>query len=357
MFMTDRAIGWTEQGLVPDAVIRAGIRRLVRQRLDEIHAADPQAASQFTESFIASMDEAPVALLPDKANEQHYEVPAPFYELVLGRHRKYSSCYWQPGTTTLDEAETAALALTCEHAGIQDGMKILELGCGWGSLTLWMAARYPHARITAISNSASQREHIVTEAIRRGLLNVEVITCDMNLFDTSERFDRVVSVEMFEHMRNWRELFSRVSWWLVPRGRFFMHVFTHRNVPYAFEPRDASDWMSRHFFSGGMMPSDDLPLRFQDRVRLLHRWRWSGTHYEKTANAWLANLDANRPQVLQICSQVYGPDVAASWLQRWRIFFMAVAELFGYEEGREWWVSHYLFERRELDRVWRAGPG
>jgi len=339
------AVNWIEQGLVPDGVIRAGIRRLARQRLAEIQTDDPEAAADRLEAFVCEMQRSPVALLPEKANEQHYEVPAAFYQLALGRHRKYSSCYWPLGVARLDDAEAVALAATCAHAGLADGQRILELGCGWGSLTLWMAARYPNARITAVSNSISQREHILAEAARRKLGNVTVLTCDMNRFDIGERFDRVVSVEMFEHMRNWRELLARVQGWLEPGGRFFMHVFVHRSVPYAFEVRDASDWMSRHFFSGGMMPSDDLALRFQERLRLVRRWRWDGTHYEKTANAWLANLDARRDAVLPVLAAAYGAEAAGHWLQRWRIFFMACAELFGYDRGRQWWVSHYLFER------------
>ena len=345
MRATQRLIGWTEQGLVPDGVIRAGIRRLLRQRLAEIHAGDTEAASDRLEAFVAAMPRAPIALLPEKANEQHYEVPADFYALALGRHRKYSACYWPPHVQHLDAAEAEALAITCARAGLGNGMDILELGCGWGSLTLWMATHYPGSRITAVSNSASQREHILAEAARQGLGNVSVITRDMNTFDTEARFDRVVSVEMFEHMRNWRELFGRVHGWLRPGGQFFLHVFVHRAVPYAFDARDASDWMSAHFFSGGMMPSDDLALRFQDRLQLVQRWRWSGTHYAKTANAWLANVDARRDEVLAVLSATYGAHAAELWLQRWRIFFMACAELFGYDGGQQWWVSHYLFER------------
>jgi cyclopropane-fatty-acyl-phospholipid synthase len=339
------ALNWIEQGLVPDAVVRSGIRRLCEQRLREIGSGDCEQAGRGTEAFVRAMDAAEVALVPQLANEQHYELPAEFFALVLGPHRKYSSAWWPEGTATLAQAEAQALALTCEHADLRDGQTVLELGCGWGSLTLWMAQHYPNSKIAAVSNSRSQRAWIVAEAARRGFPNVEVITADMNHFTTEQRFDRVVSVEMFEHMRNWRKLFARVCEWLVPGGRFFMHVFCHRSTPYAFVDAGPADWMSRHFFSGGMMPSDELALRFQDCLRVLQRWRWDGRHYEKTANAWLANLDACRTQLLPVLATTYGDANAAQWLQRWRIFFMACAELFGYRDGQEWWVSHYLFER------------
>jgi cyclopropane-fatty-acyl-phospholipid synthase len=338
------AIDWVEQGLVPDAVIRAGIRRLCAQRLREIDAGDCERASAATEAFVAAMDAAELAPVPHLANQQHYEVPARFFELALGPHRKYSSAWWPAGTHTLEEAEARALEATCVRAGLADGQDVLELGCGWGSLTLWMAAQYPASRITAVSNSSSQRASIEAEARRRGLSNVQVITADMNVFAAPGHYDRVMSVEMFEHMRNWRTLFGRVHDWLRPGGRFFMHVFCHHSTPYAFVDGGPSDWMGRHFFSGGMMPSDDLALRFQDRLRFLSRWRWDGTHYERTANAWLANVDTRREAVLEALSPTCG-NAAPQWLQRWRVFFMACAELFGHRDGQEWWVSHYLFER------------
>ena len=341
-----RAFGWVEQGLVPDRVVRLGIRRLLRDRLAEMHASDAEAAEEAGQAFIDSMRGAPVALVPGKANEQHYEVPADFFAGVLGPHRKYSSCHWGEGVETLAQAEEAALRVTCERAGLADGQEVLELGCGWGSLSLWMARHHPGSRILAVSNSHSQRHHIERQARERGLPNLRVVTCDINEFDVDAgRFDRVVSVEMFEHLRNWPEAFARVARWLRDDGRFFMHVFAHRGAPYAFVERDATDWMSRHFFSGGMMPGDDLALAFQDDLRLERRWRWDGTHYQKTAEAWLRNLDAARDALMPVMLATYGGE-ADVWWQRWRLFFMSVAELFGHDGGQQWWVSHTLFSKR-----------
>jgi cyclopropane-fatty-acyl-phospholipid synthase len=346
MAATKRTLEWVEQGLIPDPLVRQGIRRLLRERLRQLQADDAEAASQLTENFITAMDAADVAPVPALANEQHYEVPAAFFGAALGPHRKYSSCFWTDQTRTLGEAEAEALRVTCERAGLANGQDVLEMGCGWGSLTLWMATHYPASRITAVSNSHSQRAYIESQAAERGLRNVTVITCDMNVFAPGATFDRIVSVEMFEHMRNWRLLFGRVASWLRPDGRFFMHVFVHRSVPYPFVDEGEDDWMSRHFFSGGLMPSDDLALRFQDDLRLESRWRWDGRHYEKTANAWLANMDANRAAIMPVFEQTYGRDQAARWWQRWRLFFMSCAELWGFNGGQEWWVSHYLFARR-----------
>jgi cyclopropane-fatty-acyl-phospholipid synthase len=339
------AIHWVEQGLVPDRVVRLGIRRLLKARLVELQSGDAAQTARLTQDFVELMRSAALAPLPEKANEQHYEVPAAFFGELLGSHRKYSSCHWPAGVTTLDQAEAAALALTCERAELQDGQQVLELGCGWGSLSLWMAERYPASRITALSNSHSQREYIEAQARQRGLHNLRVLTCDINVFDTDERFDRVVSVEMFEHLRNWPQAFENVARWLAPQGRFFMHVFAHREAPYPFTERDASDWMSKYFFSGGMMPSDDLALHCQDALRLLQRWRWDGTHYQRTAEAWLHNMDRRRDVLRPLFANVYGAD-AGVWWTRWRLFLMSVAELFGFDAGGQWWVSHYLFEKR-----------
>jgi cyclopropane-fatty-acyl-phospholipid synthase len=342
---TEFAIRSVEQGLVPDRLVRLGIRRLLKARLAELHGGAAAGTAELTRDFLRAMRAAVLAPLPEKANEQHYEVPAGFFGAVLGRHRKYSSCYWPEGVDALSQAEAAALEATCARADLRDGQDVLELGCGWGSLSLWMAQHYPASRITALSNSHSQREYIEIEAARLGLHNLSVVTRDFNSFDTAERFDRIVSVEMFEHLRNWPRAFANVARWLRPEGRFFMHVFAHRDAPYAFEERDASDWMSRHFFSGGMMPSDDLALRCQDDLRVLEQWRWDGTHYQRTAEAWLRNMDGRRNMLFPLFRKTYG-DGAEVWWTRWRLFFMAVAELFGFENGQRWWVSHYLFERR-----------
>jgi cyclopropane-fatty-acyl-phospholipid synthase len=344
--VSNLALEWTERGMVPDTVVRAGIRRLLRQRLDEIGADDAAHAADLSNAFVASLRDAPLALLTDKANEQHYELPPAFFGAVLGAHRKYSSGWWPAGVDDLDAAEAMALQATCERAGLADGQQVLELGCGWGSLSLWMAERYPDSRITSVSNSHAQRAFIQAEAMKRGLSNLQVVTCDINRMETERRFDRIVSVEMFEHLRNWPEAFRRVRSWLQPDGRFFMHVFVHRCTPYAFEARDESDWMSRHFFSGGMMPSDDLALRCQDDLRMLRRWRWDGTHYARTAEAWLANMERRRADVWRTLQQAYGPEQAGLWWTRWRLFFLSCAELFGYDDGQQWWVSHYLFAPR-----------
>jgi len=338
---------WSERGLVPDSIIRAGIRRLCRQRLKDIHARDVELSGQSLEVFIQMMNSSGIALVPEIANEQHYEVPPEFFNEVLGKHAKYSSCFWGEDTQTLSQAEAEALSATCLHAEIEDGMSILDLGCGWGSLSLWIAENFPRCTVHSVSNSRPQGEHIRSLARQRGLSNIQVITRDMNEFHPEQTYDRIVSVEMFEHMRNYRELFHRISQWLHADGRFFMHIFCHRSCAYEFVDEGPSDWMGRHFFSGGIMPSDDLPLRFQENLRLLNRYRWSGRHYEKTANAWLVNMDSNRNRIMPILADTYGEANAERWFQRWRIFFMACAELFAFNDGSEWFVSHYQFCKAE----------
>lgn len=340
------SIDLVERGLVPDQFTRIGIRSLSQARLDAIKAIDCETSNQHLMQFIAEMNQSEIAPLPEKANEQHYEVDAAFYHLCLGQRRKYSCCYWAPETKTLNEAEVLALQQTCAHADLHDGQAILELGCGWGALSLWMAEHYPNAQITGVSNSHSQRKYIMNQAKARGFENLQIITADMNDFEAPSTYDRVVSVEMFEHMRNYQVLYGKVARWLNVGGKFFKHIFVHRSTPYLFQVEDESDWMSEYFFSGGMMPSDDLPLFFQDDLKLVNRWRWDGTHYEKTANAWLQNMDANKAEITPILASVYGQDQVTIWRNRWRMFYLACAELFGYQNGQQWWVSHYLFEKR-----------
>ena len=343
--VTAKAVDWTETGLMPDSVIRAGIRRLLGRKLKEIHATDVEKAAIIKNRFVQMMGESPIALVPHLANEQHYEVPAAFYSEVLGRNRKYSCCYWPNGVDDLDAAEDAALQVTAERAGIKDGMKVLDLGCGWGSLSLWIAEHFPKASVTSVSNSRSQRDYIVQAAESRGIENIEVHVCDMNDFGAPGTYDRIVSVEMFEHMRNYPELFRRIGNWLEPDGRFFMHIFCHRTTPYEYIDRGPSDWMSRHFFSGGIMPSADLPMRIGGDLSVERHWQWNGDHYARTLRAWLDKMDARKGAVMSILEDTYGKDQADRWRMRWRIFFMACEELFAYNGGCEWYVSHYLLKR------------
>lgn len=344
-FLTRLAINCMEKGLLPDRLVRGGIRRLCADRMREETASSTSEQEQRTLQFVREMDEAALAPAPLESNEQHYEIPPEFFLQVLGPHLKYSSGYWPEGINDLAGSEKAGLEETCAHADLCDGIDILELGCGWGSLTLFMAEKYPASRITAVSNSADQRRFIEGQAELRGLENVKVITCDMNQFDPGARFKRIVSVEMFEHMRNWRNLLGNIHTWLEPGGRLFIHIFTHRTATYAFETEGADNWMGRHFFTGGLMPGQDLLLHFLGKLSLIDRWTWPGSHYEKTSNAWILRMDSNREAILPVLEKTYGRREARRWFYRWRMFFMACAELFGFRDGEEWQVSHYLMER------------
>jgi cyclopropane-fatty-acyl-phospholipid synthase len=329
-----------EKDLVPDALVRAGIRRLLAQRLREERTRYDRAA------YVADLSRRPIAEQTDAANAQHYEVPTGFYRHCLGKRLKYSSGLYPTGTETLDEAEWHMLELYVDRALLRDGQRVLELGCGWGSLTLHLAERFPRSHITGVSNSATQKEFIEEEARRRGLTNLRIATCDMNAFDTTPaQFDRVVSVEMFEHMKNYRRLLANIARWLKPDGMLFVHIFTHAELSYHFVPRDETDWMARYFFTGGQMPAHDLLPQFQDDLRLVTDWKVNGTHYQRTAEHWLQNMDAHRTEIMPLLARTHGAHETEKWWAYWRIFYMACAELWGYRDGEEWHVSHYLFRK------------
>ena len=337
MNMLAFAINTAERAPLSDKMTLAGIdflcSRTKRKLANVPHAEELE--------FAKNMTYFPVAIHTDEANRQHYEVPAEFFALVLGPQRKYSSCYYPSETTTLADAETAALAETVKHANIQDGMDILELGCGWGSLSLYLARQFPQSKVTSVSNSASQRAYILTKAQKQGITNLTVITADMNAFAPDGTYDRIVSVEMFEHMSNWRTLMERARSWLNQEGKLFLHVFTHKDRSYRFDQNDPADWIAHHFFTGGIMPAFDLPHRFGDVFTVEAEWRWSGNHYRRTAMDWLANFDREAARITPILQQVYGKD-ANLWRRRWRLFFLATAGLFGHDDGEVWGVGHYL---------------
>jgi cyclopropane-fatty-acyl-phospholipid synthase len=336
MSFVSKIVDAAERVPLPDVVIRAAIHRLCSRTAAKFANGNAESDAWFADEMAARA----IAEHAAAANAQHYELPAAFFAHVLGPNRKYSSCFYKEPASTLQEAEEEALRQTVEHAELADGQSILELGCGWGSLSLWMARRFPHAQVTAVSNSHSQRAFIEGEAARSGLTNLRVVTSDMNVFAPAARFDRIVSVEMFEHMMNWRELMTRVRSWLKPDGRFFLHIFTHRTGAYLFDHADGDDWIARHFFTGGVMPSHHLIRQYADLFEVEKEWRWSGTHYQRTAQDWLNNFDAHRDEIEPVLSKVYGSDTAL-WMRRWRWFFLATAGLFGHAEGSEWGVSHY----------------
>jgi cyclopropane-fatty-acyl-phospholipid synthase len=335
-----------ERGWIPDALIRRGIRHLCAKRLRQESDGGAAAVWARFRQRLDLLRASPLAIETEAANRQHYELPPRFFELCLGARLKYSSAYYARDDDTLDRAEEAMLALYLERADLADGQHILELGCGWGSLTLWLAERLPRSHITGVSNSLQQREYILAQARARGLGNIEILTCDVNRLTLESRFDRVVSIEMFEHLRNYRLLLRNISDWLQPDGQLFVHIFCHRELMYPFETQGEDDWMGRHFFTGGLMPAADTLLHFQEDLVLREQWRVPGTHYQKTANHWLANQDARRDEIMAVLTEAYGERDALRWQQRWRMFWMACAELFGYRSGSEWLIAHYRFARR-----------
>jgi cyclopropane-fatty-acyl-phospholipid synthase len=344
------AIDLAERRLVPDIAVRMGMRRVIGRRLTTPEARHPERARAAVAAFVADMRQQPIAVATAAANEQHYELPPVFFQTVLGPNLKYSSCLWPDGVDDLAAAEERMLELSCERAGIVDGMEVLDLGCGWGSMSLWIARRFPSCRVMAVSNSAAQGAFIADRCGAEGIDRVEVTTADMNDFDTDRRFDRVVSIEMFEHIRNWGRLFERIASWLRPDGRFFQHVFCHRMLAYLYLDRGDSDWMARHFFTGGIMPSADLPRCWDGHLGVERQWRVDGRHYSRTLEAWLDRMDARRTELMPVFEATYGAE-ADRWFARWRMFFMACSELFAFRGGSEWWVAHTLLRPMEAPRA------
>ena len=336
-----------EKNKVPDFALRLGIRKLLKERLYQEKKETVELQQAHLMKLIAELKESPIAINTVEANEQHYEVPTAFYKFCLGSNLKYSSGYWNEGVLDIDTSENDMLEITCSRAELTDGQDILELGCGWGSLSLYMAKKYPQSSITAVSNSKTQKIYIDEQAQLRGIKNLTIITVNINDFTIDKKFDRVVSVEMFEHMRNYQKLMHKIADCLKINGKLFVHIFTHKDFAYKFEVLDETDWMSKYFFTGGIMPSDDLLLYFNEHLSIEKHWHVSGLHYSKTSESWLQKMDKNKSQIIPLFESTYGKDQAVEWWVYWRLFYMACAELWGYNNGEEWIVSHYLFTKKQ----------
>ncbi len=343
---------WLETDRFPDWLIRKGIRHLLRQKLQGERESDVTLQQEKRMRFVRELQASPIAIEEKAANEQHYEVPSEFFLHALGPRLKYSCALWMPATRTLAEAEENMLALYGQRAQVEDGMTLLDLGCGWGSLSLWLAEQYPNATIIGLSNSRAQKAFIDEQALARGLRNLTIHTENIATFEADstfmQRFDRILSIEMMEHMKNYQKLFAKIAPWLKGDGKLFVHIFTHKEFAYHYEDTDGTDWLTRYFFTGGTMPSADLFHYFQEDLILEEQWAVNGQHYEKTANAWVENMYRERSHIMPILANTYGADQAKKWWVYWKVFFLACAELWGYENGNQWQVSHYLFHKRPI---------
>jgi cyclopropane-fatty-acyl-phospholipid synthase len=331
-------------GRAPDALLRRVIRRRLREQLQQLEAADD--AASILCKHAAELAASPLAIHQDAANRQHYELPTDFFKEFLGPRLKYSCCYWPSDVDNLAAAEEAMLTLTCERAGLEDGMEVLDLGCGWGSLSLFIAERYPSCRVTAMSNSRHQIDHVGTACDDANINTVSAVAADIASFEPGHRFDRIISVEMLEHVRNYQSLFARMRRWLAPEGRVFVHVFSHARFPYTFSAEDPRDWMGSRFFSGGQMPAHDLFLQFEDDLVTEQRWWLSGGHYARTLEEWLRRYDDHAEAIRPILARTYGEEAASDWGVDWRLFFLVCAETWAYGGGQEWGVSHYMLAPR-----------
>ncbi|XP_028807031.1 (S)-coclaurine N-methyltransferase [Neltuma alba] len=335
-----------ERNLLPDVVVRRLTRLLLASRLRSGYKASSQPQLSDLLHFVHSLREMPIAIETDKPKVQHYELPTSFFKLVLGKNLKYSSCYFSSASNTLDDAEEAMLELYCERSRIKDGHTVLDVGCGWGSLCIYIAKKYSNSRVTGICNSTTQKAYIEEKCRDLMLQNVEIIVADISTFEMDASYDRIFSIEMFEHMKNYKDLLKKIAGWLKEDGLLFLHHFCHKAFAYHFEDKNEDDWITRYFFTGGTMPSANLLLYFQDDVTVVNHWLVNGKHYAQTSEEWLKRMDQNLTSIKPIMESTYGKESAVKWTVYWRTFFIAVAELFGYNNGEEWMVAHFLFKKK-----------